>query len=65
MIIKLNINDIKKMINEAVLRSTSWRPVFDGMEKLGFSRIMGANDYKGNPRWNIANFKIPAEQYTP
>lgn len=65
MVVKLNINDIRKMINEAVLRSTSWRPVFDGMEKLGFSQIMGANDYAGNHRWNIANFKIPSEQYTP
>lgn len=65
MVVKLNINDIRKMINEAVLRSTSWRPVFDGMEKLGFSQIMGANDYNGNPRWNIGRFKIKKDNYTP
>lgn len=64
MIIKLNINDVRKMISEAVLRSTSYRQVFDGMEKLGFDRELGSNDYEGKPRWTIAKFNIPKEKYT-
>lgn len=65
MIIKVGRNKLKNIIEEAILRSASWKPVFNGMEKIGFSQIMGANDYDGNPRWNIARFKIPKEEYTP
>lgn len=63
--IKINIDDLKNMVQEAVLRSASWHYVFKGMENLGFDRELTANDYEGNSLWHIVIFNIPKERYTP
>lgn len=62
---KISENKLKHIIKEAILHSLPLEYIDSNLEKLGFYKVMGANDYDGKPRYTIAEYAIKLNEYTP
>ena len=62
---KITIGELRDVIKESLLHSMPWHYVDNYLEKLGFYKVLGANDYDGHPRYTIAEYAIKLSEYTP